>query len=97
MFAAAKRAGLRSSCMLINCRISGGAALAAEFGALSADHLEYADEDGVAAMAKAGVVAVLLPGAYYVLRERRRLRSISCASIACRWLSPPIPIRARRR
>ena len=50
---------------------SGGAALAAEFGALSADHLEYADEEGVAAMAKAGVVAVLLPGAFYVLRERQ--------------------------
>ncbi len=38
--------------------------------ALSADHLEYADEHGVAAMASAGVVAVLLPGAYYVLKER---------------------------
>ncbi len=49
----------------------GGAALAAEFGALSADHLEYADEDGVAAMAQAGVVATLLPGAYYTLRERQ--------------------------
>ena len=50
---------------------SRGASLAAEFGALLADHLEYADEDGIAAMAKAGVVAVLLPGAYYVLRKRR--------------------------
>ncbi len=49
----------------------GGAALAAEFGALSADHLEYADEAGVAAMARAGVVAVMLPGAYYTLRERQ--------------------------
>ncbi len=47
----------------------GGARLAASFGALSADHLEYADEDGVAAMATAGTVAVLLPGAYYFLRE----------------------------
>jgi imidazolonepropionase len=46
-----------------------GAALAARFGALSADHLEYADEDGVAAMRKAGTVAVVLPGAYYFLRE----------------------------
>ena len=48
-----------------------GAALAARFGALSADHLEYADEDGVAAMARAGTAAVLLPGAFYFLRETR--------------------------
>ncbi len=48
-----------------------GAALAARFGALSADHLEYADLDGVAAMARAGTVAVMLPGAFYTLRETR--------------------------
>jgi len=48
-----------------------GAALAAEFGALSADHLEYLGADGVAAMAKAGTVAVLLPGAFYFTRETR--------------------------
>lgn len=47
----------------------GGAALAAEFGALSADHLEHVDEAGVAAMARAGTVAVMLPGAYYFLRD----------------------------
>lgn len=47
----------------------GGAALAAEFGALSCEHLEYLSEEGVQAMAKAGSVAVLLPGAYYFLRE----------------------------
>ncbi|UUP17681.1 imidazolonepropionase [Nitratireductor thuwali] len=47
----------------------GGARLAASHGALSADHLEYLDEDGVAAMARAGSVAVLLPGAFYTLRE----------------------------
>ncbi|MEM7500146.1 MAG: imidazolonepropionase [Pseudomonadota bacterium] len=47
----------------------GGAALAAGHGALSADHIEYLDEAGVAAMAKAGTVAVLLPGAFYTLRE----------------------------
>lgn len=50
---------------------SGGAALAASFGALSADHLEYTSEPGVAAMARAGTVAVLLPGAFYFLRERQ--------------------------
>jgi imidazolonepropionase len=49
-----------------------GAALAARFGALSADHLEYTNEDGAAAMAKAGTVAVLLPGAFYVLKETRK-------------------------
>ena len=49
----------------------GGAALAARFGALSADHLEYTSEAGVAAMAAAGTVAVLLPGAFYVLKETR--------------------------
>jgi len=48
---------------------SGGAALAAEFGALSADHLEYTNEAGITALAAAGSVAVLLPGAFYTLRE----------------------------
>ena len=47
----------------------GGAKLAASFGALSADHLEYLDADGAQAMAQAGTVAVLLPGAYYTLNE----------------------------
>ncbi|MBS0574355.1 MAG: imidazolonepropionase [Proteobacteria bacterium] len=47
----------------------GGAALAARYGALSADHLEYLDEAGVQAMAAAGTVAVILPGAFYTLRE----------------------------
>ncbi|WP_158746282.1 imidazolonepropionase [Acidisphaera sp. L21] len=47
----------------------GGAALAARYGALSADHLEYASDEGAAAMAVAGTVAVLLPGAFYTLRE----------------------------
>ena len=47
----------------------GGAGLAAEFGALSADHIEHTSEDGVRAMAQAGTVAVLLPGAFHVLRD----------------------------
>jgi imidazolonepropionase len=47
----------------------GGAKLAASYGALSADHVEYIDEPGVAAMAAAGTVAVILPGAFYTLRE----------------------------
>ena len=49
----------------------GGAALAARFGALSADHLEYTGSEGIAAMAGAGTVAVLLPGAFYTLRETK--------------------------
>lgn len=49
----------------------GGAKLAASYGALSADHLEYLDAEGAAAMAEAGTVAVLLPGAFYTLRERQ--------------------------
>ena len=47
----------------------GGAAFAAGLGALSADHLEYLSADGIAAMAHAGTVAVILPGAFYTLRE----------------------------
>ena len=49
-----------------------GAKLAADYGALSADHLEYTDREGAEAMARAGTVAVLLPGAYYFLREERK-------------------------
>jgi imidazolonepropionase len=50
----------------------GGAALAAEFGALSADHLEHTDEAGAAAMARAETSAVLLPGAFYFIRETQK-------------------------
>lgn len=50
---------------------SGGAELAARYGALSCDHLEWLSEGGAAAMASAGSVAVLLPGAFYFLRETR--------------------------
>ena len=49
-----------------------GAAMAAGYGALSADHLEYLGADGVAAMAASGTVAVILPGAFYTLRESQR-------------------------
>jgi imidazolonepropionase len=50
---------------------SGGAALAARYGALSCDHLEWLSAEGAAAMARSGTVAVLLPGAFYFLRETR--------------------------
>jgi imidazolonepropionase len=49
-----------------------GAALAAQYRALSADHLEHLDEAGAKAMASAGTVAVLLPGAFYALQEKRK-------------------------
>lgn len=49
----------------------GGAALAAEFAALSADHLEFTSEPGIKAMAESGTVAVMLPGAWYTLRETK--------------------------
>jgi imidazolonepropionase len=49
----------------------GGAQLAAQFGALSCDHLEYLSDDGIAAMAGSGTVAILLPGAFYFLRETK--------------------------
>jgi imidazolonepropionase len=72
VFAAAKAAGLPIRLHADQLSNLHGARLAAEHGALSADHLEYADEEGVAAMARAGTVAVLLPGAFYVLREQQR-------------------------
>ncbi len=49
----------------------GGAKLAASYGAMSADHIEYLDEDGVMALARAGTTAVILPGAFYTLREKQ--------------------------
>ena len=49
----------------------GGAAMAARYGAISADHLEYLGADGITAMAASGTVAVLLPGAFYTLRETK--------------------------
>jgi len=49
----------------------GGAKLAAEYGALSVDHIEYLDEEGVKAIKQAGTVAVLLPGAFYMLHEKQ--------------------------
>jgi imidazolonepropionase len=71
VFAAAKAAGLPVKLHADQLSNLHGARLAAEHGALSADHLEYTDEDGAAAMARAGTVAVLLPGAFYVLREKQ--------------------------
>ncbi len=69
VFDAAKTLGLKIKLHADQLSNLHGAKLAADYGALSADHLEYTDEEGAAAMAKAGTVAVLLPGAFYMLRE----------------------------
>ncbi|ACC70992.1 imidazolonepropionase [Paraburkholderia phymatum] len=69
VFNAAARHGLPVKMHAEQLSNAGGTALAARYGALSADHLEFLDEAGVAAMKEAGTVAVLLPGAYYFIRE----------------------------
>lgn len=69
VFARARELGLPVKLHADQLSDGGGAALAAEFGALSAEHLEHASEAGVQAMAGSGSVAVLLPGAFYALRE----------------------------
>ena len=71
VFSAARALGLPVRLHADQLSNLGGATLAARFGALSADHLEYASDEGVAAMAGAGTVAVLLPGAFYFIREKQ--------------------------
>ncbi|MGN6423693.1 MAG: imidazolonepropionase [Asticcacaulis sp.] len=71
VFLAAKAQGLKIKLHAEQLSDLGGAALAARYGALSADHLEYLSDDGVAAMQQAGTVATLLPGAFYYLRETK--------------------------
>jgi imidazolonepropionase len=71
VFQAAQDLGLRVKLHAEQLSDSGGSQLAAQFNALSCDHLEWLSEDGVLAMARAGSVAVLLPGAFYFLRETR--------------------------
>ena len=69
VFEAARALGLPVKAHAEQLSLSGGAALVAQFRGLSADHIEYLDDDGIAAMADAGTVGVLLPGAFYTLRE----------------------------
>lgn len=70
VFQAAKAHGLPVKLHAEQLTDQGGAALTARYGGLSADHLEHLSADGVAAMAEAGTVAVLLPGAYYFLKDK---------------------------
>jgi imidazolonepropionase len=72
LFKAAAHHGLRVRLHAEQLSNQHGAALAAQYRALSADHLEHLDEAGAKAMASAGTVAVLLPGAYYALQEKRK-------------------------
>lgn len=72
VFDAAKAAGLPVKLHADQLSNLHGAELAARYDALSADHLEYTDEAGAAAMAKAGTVATILPGAYYFIRETKK-------------------------
>ena len=72
LFKAAAHHGLRVRLHAEQLSNQHGAALAAQYRALSADHLEYLDEAGAKAMAAAGTVAVLLPGAFYTLQETRK-------------------------
>jgi imidazolonepropionase len=72
VFEVAKRLGLPVKLHADQLSNDGGANLAARYGALSADHLEHTDAEGAAALAKAGTVAVLLPGAYYFIRETQK-------------------------
>ena len=71
VFDSAKRAGLPVKIHADQLSNLHGAALAARHDALSADHLEFTDADGAAAMAQSGTVAVLLPGAFYFIREKQ--------------------------
>jgi imidazolonepropionase len=71
VFDVAKRLGLPVKLHAEQLSDQGGAALAAGYGALSCDHLEHLSEAGIAAMARSGTVAMLLPGAFYFLRETK--------------------------
>ncbi|MGA9334422.1 MAG: imidazolonepropionase [Rudaea sp.] len=71
VFEAARKLGLPVKLHAEQLSDQGGAALVAEFGGISADHLEYVGAAAVAAMAQAGTIAVMLPGAFYTLRESR--------------------------
>lgn len=93
LFRAAKRLGLPVRLHADQLSDQQGAALAAEFAALSADHLEYTDAAGCAALARAGTVAVLLPAAFLVLKETRKppvaaLRAAGAAMAVASDLNP---------
>ena len=102
VFAAAEAAGLPVKLHAEQLSALGGSTLAARHHALSADHLEYATEQDARAMGDAGTVAVLLPGAYYLLREtqcppvelfRKHHVAMAIASDANPGTSPALSLR----
>jgi imidazolonepropionase len=98
VFAAASAHGLPVKLHADQLSDAGGAALAAEFGALSADHLEYASDAGVAAMARSGTVGgAAARRVSSAARGAGTARSPRSARQASRWLSRRTAIRARRR
>jgi imidazolonepropionase len=93
VFEAAQRCGLPVKLHADQLTDGGGAALAARFGALSADHMERSNPEGIAAMAAAGTVAVLLPGATLTLRERHfpdvaTMRATGCSMALSTDMNP---------
>lgn len=96
VFQAARALGLPVKLHAEQLSDMGGAALAAHYGALSCDHIEHLSAEGIEAMRAAGTVAVLLPGAYYTLRDTTCRRSRRCAPRACRWRSRPTTTPAPR-
>ena len=98
VFEAAQRLGLPVKLHAEQLSDQGGAALVARYRGLSADHLEHLSRTGIAAMAAAGTVAVLLPGALLLpARNQAAAARRRCARPACRWRWPPTAIRAPRR
>lgn len=91
VFRAAKALGLSVRLHTDQLSNLGGASLASEFSALSADHLEHTDHAGVAAMARADTVAVLLPGAFYFIRETTKPHGVNMAlATDCNPASSPL-------
>ena len=97
LFRRAKELGLPVKLHADQLTDGGGAELAAHFEALSADHLEYTSITGVKAMAKAGTVAVLLPGAFLRSAKRSCPRLLRCVRTACPLQSPATATPAPRR
>ncbi len=97
VFAAARDLGLPVKLHAEQLSNLGGAKLAASFGALSADHLEYCVDEDAAAMAAAGTVAVLLPAPIISSVKNRRRRLPRFGRTRCRWRSPRTAIPAPRR
>ena len=96
VLSAAKAAGLEIKLHAEQLTNMGGSALAARLGAKSVDHIEYLDEAGVKALSESGTCAVLLPGAFYFLRETQKPPIDYCANTVYLWCSPATLTQAHR-